>query len=154
MRPGHGTAGGWSGMKGNWSVRILVVLGMIAVMIGTAGAALGIIAETQETPDGSAPPVCTAPCECMAESAAAMRWGADGYERCSKTICGQSATANVQFYCFHPAGGTVSVSTGSCQAPCECLVESAAAARWGRDRYVQCGTTLCGRDETSGGEVP
>jgi hypothetical protein len=137
----------------NRYVRILVILGMIALMCGTVSASIGIIAETQQTAAGDAPPPCTAPCECIAESTAAMRWGADGYERCSKTICGQSSTATVQYYCFRQSAGTVSVS-GTCEAPCECLVQSAAAAKWGAEGYVQCGTALCGRDETSGGVVP
>jgi hypothetical protein len=139
-------------MMRNRIVRIGILLGMIAFMCGTVSASLGIIAETRETSAG-APPDCTAPCECIAESTAAMRWGADGYERCSKTICGQSATATVQYYCFRQSEGMVSVS-GTCPDPCECLVTSAAAAKWGPEGYVQCGTMQCGRDETSGGVVP
>jgi len=92
-------------------VKILLLLGVLAAMCGTVSAAMGIIAETRETSSGSTP-VCTAPCECISEADAAARWGAEGYERCSKTICGQSANAMVQYYCFHQIGGTSSALPG------------------------------------------
>lgn len=88
-------------------VKILLLLGLLAAMCGTVSAAMGIIAETHDTSSGSTP-VCTAPCECISEADAAARWGAEGYDRCSKTICGQSANAMVQYYCFHQIGGTSS----------------------------------------------
>jgi hypothetical protein len=92
-------------------IRVLVILGMVTVMCSAAGAeGMSIIAETHVT-SGAKPSVCTAPCECMAESVAAARWGADGYDRCSKTVCGQSADAMVQYYCFHQAGGTAAIAT-------------------------------------------
>jgi len=134
-------------------VKILIILGMLAAMCGTVSAEVGIIAETQ-TLEVGAPPVCTAPCECISESEAAQRWGAEGYDRCSKTICGQSANANVPYYCFHQVGGSTSTSLTSCQAPCECMAESGAIARWGTNGYSQCSQTLCGQDATSGGSVP
>ena len=124
----------------NQYVRILVVLGMVAVMFGTVSAATGIVAETQATSVGDYP-VCTAPCECIAESTAALHWGAAGYEMCSKTICGQSADAMVQYYCFHQVGNTVAapavtmtavtmtvlttVSQETVQAPVQTQVSSA-----------------------------
>lgn len=139
-------------------VRLLLILGMLAVICGTANAAMGIIAETQ-TQEVGAPPVCTAPCECISENEAAQRWGAEGYDRCSKTICGQSANGNVPYYCLHQTGGSTAgtvaaSSTVTCQAPCECLSESSASARWGTNGYTQCSKSLCGRDQTSGGMVP
>jgi hypothetical protein len=135
--------------------RILLILGVIAAVCGIASAAMGIIAETQ-TQEVGAPPVCTAPCECISENEAAQRWGAEGYDRCSKTICGQSANGNTPYYCLHQAGGstTPASSTITCQAPCECLAESSAAARWGSNGYTQCSKSLCGRDPSSGGIVP
>jgi hypothetical protein len=135
------------------TVKILLILGMLAAVCGTVSAGVGIIAETQ-TLEVGAPPVCTAPCECISESEAAQRWGAEGYDRCSKTICGQSANANVPYYCFHQVGGSTSASLMSCQAPCECMAESGAIARWGTNGYSQCSQTLCGQDATSGGSVP
>lgn len=90
-------------------IRILVVLGMVAVMCGTVGAAVKLGVETQARSVGEYP-VCTAPCECITESTAAMRWGAQGYEKCSKTICGQDAGGDIQYYCIHQAGSAVSVS--------------------------------------------
>ena len=90
-------------MMWNRYVRILVVFGMVAVMFGTVSAATGIVAETQTTSGGSSS-ICTAPCECMAESTAMLRWGAEMYERCTKTICGQSHDGMVQYYCIHQVG--------------------------------------------------
>ncbi len=83
----------------NRYVRILLVLGMAVLIFGTMGDALGIIAETP--PSDGAYPACIAPCECMTENAAGLRWGADGYEYCSKSICGESPDAMVQYYCLH-----------------------------------------------------
>lgn len=139
-------------------IRLLLILGMLAAVCGTANAAVGIIAETQ-TQEVGAPPVCTAPCECISENEAAQRWGAEGYDRCSKTICGQSANGNIPYYCLHQIGGSTAStvaasSTVTCQAPCECLSDSSAAARWGTNGYTQCSKSLCGRDQTSGGMVP
>jgi hypothetical protein len=104
-------------------VRIIVILGMVAVMCGTVNAAgMGIVAETHET-SGVEAPVCTAPCECISESIAIARWGVNGYEMCSKTVCGQSADAMVQYHCIHQAGSTASVAT---TAPAQAPVQSAA----------------------------
>jgi hypothetical protein len=73
-------------------------------VIACSAAAMSVIAETQTT-SGSVYPVCTAPCECISESEAAARWGAEGYEMCSKSICGQTDDAMIQFYCIHRKGG-------------------------------------------------
>jgi len=105
---------------------------MVAIVCGTAGAdGVGIIAETHVT-SGAEYPACTAPCECMAESAAIAQWGATGYEMCSKSICGQSADAMVQYHCIHQAGSTVSaVTSAPTQVPVSGTaipVSSAAAA--------------------------
>jgi hypothetical protein len=104
----------------NWNryVRIVVILGMVTVMCGSVSAAgMGIVAETHET-SGVEAPVCTAPCECISESAAIARWGVNGYEMCSKTVCGQSADAMVQYHCIHQAASTASVAiTAPTQAP-------------------------------------
>jgi hypothetical protein len=94
----------------NRYVRIMVILGMIAVMCGVVNAATGIVAETQATAVG-AYPACTAPCECISESNAAMQWGAEGYEKCSKTICGQDANGDIQYYCIHRIGSTAPPTT-------------------------------------------
>lgn len=100
-------------MMGYRYVRIVLILGMVAVMCGTVSAvAVGVVAETQAT-SGAQYPVCTAPCECISESTAAMRWGAEGYDMCSKTICGQSADAMVQYYCIHQAGSAASAVTSA-----------------------------------------
>jgi hypothetical protein len=94
----------------NRYIRIMVILGMVAVMCGTVSAATGIVAQTQAMSVG-AYPACTEPCECITENTAAIRWGAEGYEKCSKSICGQNANGNIQYYCIHKIGSTVSAST-------------------------------------------
>lgn len=139
----------------NWNqyIRISGIFLMAALLCSAVGAAgVGIIAETRDV-SGGGTPVCTAPCECISEAEAAMRWGAEGYDRCSKTICGQSANAMVQYYCFHPVGGVAASSVTSCQAPCECMAESTAVSRWGANGYTQCTKTLCGQDAATGGTV-
>ena len=88
---------------------IVMVIGMLAAMCGTAGAGMGIIAETHETSVGEYL-TCTPPCECISEATAALRWGAAGYERCSKTICGQTSDASVQYYCIHQVGSTAATT--------------------------------------------
>ncbi len=110
-------------MVGNRYVGIILILGMVAILCGTVGAAgVGIIAETHVT-SGVSAPVCTAPCECMAESAAIAQWGVNGYEMCSKTVCGQSADAMVQYHCIHQVGSMTSVAT---TAPAQVPVSSTA----------------------------
>ena len=104
--------------------RILLILGMIAVICGTVSAeGMGIIAETHET-SGANAPVCTAPCQCMAETAAIAQWGVNGYEMCSKTICGQSADATVQYHCIHQVASPAAPVVTS--APSQVPVQSAA----------------------------
>lgn len=110
----------------NRYVRILVIFGMVAVMCGTGSAATGIGVETQAMAVGDYP-ACTAPCECMAESTAALRWGAAGYEMCSKTLCGQSADAMVQYYCIHQVGSTVAAPKVTTKAETTTAVTTKAA---------------------------
>jgi hypothetical protein len=112
-------------MRKNCSFWIVLILLMLALLCGAVTAAgVGIIAETHET-SGVAAPVCTAPCECMSETAAIARWGSNGYEMCSKTVCGQSADAMVQYHCIHQVGGTASVAT---KAPAQAPAAAAPAA--------------------------
>ena len=117
-------------MMVNRYVRIVVILGMIAVMCGTVSASMGIIAETHET-SGVEAPACTAPCECMSESVATQRWGVNGYEICSKTICGQSADAMVQYHCIHQVAGTVPATNAPAQVPVASAAPPAAPAAAG-----------------------
>ena len=110
-------------MVWNRYVGIILILGMVAILCGTVSAAgVGIIAETHVT-SGVEAPVCTAPCECMSESTAIAQWGVNGYEMCSKTVCGQSADAMVQYHCIHQVGSTVSVAT---TAPAQVTVSGTA----------------------------
>src|SRR5512147_1684138 len=101
-------------------LRIIAIF-LVAVMISAGGAAaMSVIAETQ-TISNEEHPVCTAPCECISEHEAATRWGAEGYEMCSKSICGQTADAMLQFYCIHQKRGTVSREVVSPTAPATTL---------------------------------
>lgn len=133
-------------MMGNRYVRIVFVLGMVAVICGMVSAAVGVGVEPHET-SGVEAPVCTAPCECMAESMAAAQWGVDGYDRCSKTVCGQSADAMVQYYCFHKVESTVPAATKAPeQAPVSgtAIPASPAAAGTPRESPVGIATILAG----------
>lgn len=131
---------------------IVLILGIIVVMCGTVSAATSIGA-TNENPSSGSPNACTAPCECISMNEAAQRWGAEGYETCSKSICGQSANAMTQYYCIHPIGGTSSPAVTTCQAPCECLSDAGALSRWGTNGYTQCSKTTCGQETTNSGTV-
>jgi len=134
-------------------VKILLILGMLAVLCGTVSAAMGIGAENENPSAGAQYPACPAQCECISMNEAAQRWGAEGYETCSKSVCGQSANAMTQYYCIHAIGGSTSSAITTCQAPCECLSESGALARWGTNGYSQCTKTTCGTEATTGGAV-
>ena len=94
--------------------RILFIIGMTAVICSTVSA-VSIGAEPHVT-SGVDAPVCSAPCECLSLTQAVQRWGTEGYDYCSKTVCGQSANADVQYYCLHQAGSTAA-APASGQAP-------------------------------------
>jgi len=120
-------------MIANRYVRIVVVLGMVAFMCGVVNAAgVGIIAETHVT-SGASAPACPSSYQCMAETAAIAQWGVNGYEReDTKTICGQSADAMVQYYCIRQAGSTASgVTNAPAQAPASGTAAPAAPAAAG-----------------------
>jgi len=116
---------------------------MVAVLCSAPGAAvapMGIVAEPHETSMVEAP-VCTAPCECMSESAAIQRWGVDGYELCSKTICGQSADAMVQYHCIHQVAITVPATNAPAQVPVASAALPAAPAAAGATQKSPVGVT-------------
>ena len=94
--------------------RILFILGIAAVICSTVSA-VSIGAEPHVT-SGADAPACSAPCECLSLTQAMQRWGADGYDYCSKTVCGQSANADVQYYCLRQAGSSAA-APASGQAP-------------------------------------
>jgi hypothetical protein len=60
----------------------------------------------------TAAPVCAAPCECLAKSAADAKWGANGYTQCSQAKCGQAPTlaAVIPYYCYKPLAGTTTTN--------------------------------------------
>jgi hypothetical protein len=59
-----------------------------------------------------------------------QRWGADGYDYCGKTVCGQSADAMVQYYCLHqiasPAPAVTLAQATAPQAPAAAVPAAAA----------------------------
>lgn len=99
-------------------------------------------------------PVCTAPCECMAKSAADTKWGANGYTQCSQTKCGQAPTlaAVIPYYCYKPLETTTTVPV-TCQAPCQCMEQSAAVQQWGTDGFTQCSRSPCEYSQAVTGAV-
>jgi len=101
----------------------------------------------------TAAPLCPAPCECMAQSAAADKWGANGYQQCSQTPCSRAVLGNsvVPYYCYHQSATT---TTSACPSPCECMAQSAAADKWGANGYQQCSQTPCGRAPTATAVIP
>jgi|WetSurMetagenome_2_1015567.scaffolds.fasta_scaffold14423_4 hypothetical protein len=112
-------------------VKIVLILGMVAVLCSTVSAAgMGIVAETHET-SGVNAPVCSAPCECISLTEAMQRWGADGYDYCGKTVCGQSADAMVQYYCLHQIASpapAVTLAQATVQVPAAAAPAAPAAA--------------------------
>jgi len=112
-------------------VKIVLILGMVAVLCSTVSAAgMGIVAETHET-SGVNAPVCSAPCECISLTEAMQRWGADGYDYCGKTVCGQSADAMVQYYCLHQTASSAPAATlaqATVQVPAAAAPAAPAAA--------------------------
>jgi len=129
-------------MKRDAYIRIAIIIGMVAVMCGTVSAGVGIVVQTQATSVGEYP-VCTAPCECISESTASLRWGAEGYEKCSKTICGQDNGGNVQYYCIHQVGGTVAASATAIATVTTTLAAGTAATGAVQDTMVNApGTSI------------
>jgi hypothetical protein len=61
----------------------------------------------------TAVPVCKAPCECLAKSAADSKWGPNGYTQCSQAKCGQAPTlaAVIPYYCYKPLTTTTPTDT-------------------------------------------
>jgi hypothetical protein len=109
-------------------VKIVFILGMIVVLCGTvSGAGMGIIAETHET-SGASAPACSAPCECLSITEAMHRWGDNGYDYCSKTVCGQSADAMVQYYCMHQTASSAPAATILAQATAQAAPAASAPA--------------------------
>jgi hypothetical protein len=101
--------------------RISFIILMTAALCGNAGA-VTIGAEPHVT-SGALAPACTAPCECISLTQAMQRWGADGYDYCSKTVCGQSADAMTQYYCLHQSASSAPAAT---TAPAQVPVQSTA----------------------------
>ena len=112
-------------MKKKGSVRIVLILLMLALLCGAVTAVgVGIVAETHVT-SGAEAPACPVGCECISETAAIAKWGTTGYESCSKTVCGQTADAMVQYYCFHAIGGAAPAAAA---APAQPAAPAGAAA--------------------------
>lgn len=149
-------------MSGVRYVRAAIVcLGMIAVLCNTAGAATtGVepvaIQYAQIMTTVTPPPVCNAPCECMPQSGAEERWGANGYTQCSRTPCGRATTAAaaIPYYCFRPLDTATTTAAPACPSPCECMPQSGAQEQWGANGYIQCSQTPCGRAATATAVIP
>jgi len=144
-------------MAGDWHLGILVFLGFLVVVCSPVGAeaALQTVNYAQLVTTTAAAPVCAAPCECMAQSGAAAKWGANGYTQCSKTICSRGPVNGVitPYYCFRPLV-TTTEAVPVCTAPCECMSEGNAQTKWGANGYDQCSQTKCGQAPTLAAVIP
>ena len=102
----------------------------------------------------TAVPVCQAPCECMSEGSAQSKWGANGYDQCSQTKCGQAPTlaAVIPYYCFKPK--TTTTTRGPCAGPVRVHGEVGCRCKWGANGYTQCSQTKCGQAATLAAVIP
>jgi len=102
-------------MTGDRFVGILVILGLMVVVCCPANAAAAVqtLDYVQLVTKTTAVPVCSAPCECMAQASAMAKWGANGYSQCSQTKCGQAPTlaAVIPYYCYNPLTSTTTTNT-------------------------------------------
>ncbi len=134
-------------MKRDRLVRLLVIIGVFTALCGTSGAALvqPLPLTNVQTVTTTAAPACQAPCECMAEGSAAVKWGANGYTRCSQSVCGQAATAAavIPYYCFRPVTVVTTPAPVPCKAPCQCLDTASATEKWGADGFFRCSENAC-----------
>ena len=139
-------------------IGILIVLGLFVVACSPAGAAAAVqtLNYARLVTTTTAAPVCTAPCECMAQTSATAKWGANGYSQCSQTICGRGSVNGVitPYYCFKPLITTTTTAAAVCAAPCECMAKSAADAKWGANKYTRCSETACGQAPTLAAVIP
>lgn len=137
---------------------IVLILGLMVVVCSPAGAATAQLSTeyAQLVTTTTAAPACTAPCECMAQSGAVSKWGANGFTQCSQTICSRGPVNGVitPYYCFRPLVTPITTPVPVCQAPCECMAKSAADAKWGANGYDQCSQTKCGQAPTLAAVIP
>lgn len=142
------------------SFPVFLILGLMAGMCcaPAAGAVTGpLMPADAAVVTTTAPPLCPAPCECMAEGSAAAKWGADGYTQCSRTVCGRAATATavIPYYCFRPVATATATTPApvTCSAPCQCLDPDSAARTWGADGFFRCSGTPCAYRDATGAPV-
>lgn len=65
-------------------------------------------------------------------------------------VCGAAGAVAVPLLgAVIPATTTPATAVPVCQAPCECMSEGSAQARWGVNAYVQCSRTACGHAQTT-----
>ncbi|HII98963.1 MAG TPA: hypothetical protein HA272_06890 [Methanoregula sp.] len=86
----------------------------------------------------TAVPACPAGCECLTDAVATNRYGS--YTRCSANICGYEPVLThvadpIPKYCVKKP------DAGTCPGDCECMMESAAADKFGS--YEQCNSNPC-----------
>ena len=95
----------------NRKTGFFLLIALLLLCSGAGAAGLAVNPAATRLPVEYAPlltttavPACTAPCECLSQSAAQDKWGANGYTSCSRTPCGRAATAAavIPYYCFKP----------------------------------------------------
>jgi len=94
-------------------------------------------------------PACPSGCECMNEVQAMARFGT--YERCSDSQCAATtaATSNYPPYCYRQSVTPMPV----CTAPCECMTEATAKAKFGENGYSRCSAASCGSESMTSAAV-
>ena len=122
-------------------VQSAVINPQVAVTVNPDLVVVRTIAATTTTPAAA----CQAPCECMAQSSAEAKWGVNGYTQCSQIPCWRvtTAAAVIPFYCFRPVTTPTTPAPVACQAPCQCMEQTAAVEKWGANGYSWCSRSAC-----------
>jgi hypothetical protein len=64
----------------------------------------------------------------------------------------RGATTTSQYQVLQPR--TLESVGPACQAPCECMGEGSAQAKWGTNGYIRCSQTSCGQAPTIAAVIP
>jgi hypothetical protein len=73
----------------------------------------------------------------------------------SATVSPQVAvTVNPDLVVVKTIVTTTTTPAATCQAPCECMAQASAEAKWGANGYIQCSQTPCGRAPITTAVIP
>ena len=65
-----------------------------------------------------------------------------------------AVTVNPNLVVVRTIAATTTTPAATCQAPCECMAQGSAEAKWGANGYTQCSQTPCGRAATATAVIP